>query len=209
MADDGALTWIDESAARLQRAGYTEVPTDLASRTPTVLRALRRSEFRISWILTRMHVFVLLWEAPSVSAAALRALTDDAVEWARKTKGGWPNGLQNAIAVLPVAVTRGAPGDVVAEARRLPQKRWAAIAQPVVVDLDTGNAHTYSGRIVWGLVYQDFLGEQQSTVIGDLAGDTMRLPPRSARLRSALMLTYFTLWLVILIALFIAILILT
>ncbi|MBO0814792.1 MAG: hypothetical protein J2P30_06535, partial [Actinobacteria bacterium] len=63
--------------------------------------------------------------------------------------------------------------------------------------------------IVWGLVYQDFLGEQQSTVIGDLAGDTMRLPPRSARLRSALMLTYFTLWLVILIALFIAILILT
>lgn len=189
---DEALEWIDKAVARLQEAGYVEVPTELASRTPTRLRALRRSEFRISWLCTRMHSFVLLWEAPEVTSFALRALTIDAVEWARRTKGGLPGGLQTGIMVTPVAVTSRPGPDVIAEARRLPDMRWAAFAQPMVVDLETGSAQTYAGRIVWGLIYQDFIGQEHACVMGDLAGETMR-PSQWGRLLRIFGLTFWAL----------------
>src|SRR5262245_28274997 len=137
-----------------------------------------------------MHSFILLWEAPVVGVHDIRAFTADAVEWTRRSKGGWPVGLQNGIVVFTVAVTGVADQYAIAEARRLPDKRWAVIAQPVLVELDSRRAHTYAGNIAWGLIYQSFLGQQQSTLIGDLGGDPMRVSSWSVRLRNALVLAF-------------------
>ena len=189
MAQNGAVarvTWIDDAVARLEAAGYREVPTELSNRTSGTMRALRRSDFRISWMFTRLHSFILLWEAPVVSSWDLWAFTADAMQWSRQTKGGWPIGLQTGIAVFTVTVTDRADEQTIEAARRLPDKHWSSFAQPVLVELNSRRAHTYAGPMAWSLIFQSFLARQQANIIGDLAGETMRT--RGARLVTAIVL---------------------
>jgi hypothetical protein len=54
-----------------------------------------------------------------------------------------------------------------------PQKMWASMPIPIVVDVATQRAYTASGRMLWGAVYQDFLGEQQELVVAGTGAPTL------------------------------------
>jgi len=70
---------------------------------------------------------------------------------------------------------------LVSVAARRPDKHFAAFELPVLVHPASANAATYAGTISRGLVYQQFFGEQQRLIIGDMHGGTM---PAAARSRS-------------------------
>ena len=54
-----------------------------------------------------------------------------------------------------------------------PQKMWAAMPISVVVDVAMQRAYTASGNMLWGAVYQDFLGEQQELVVAGTGAQTL------------------------------------
>jgi hypothetical protein len=172
MGYEAVEAWTNHLAERLVAAGYEEVPHALGVDQPG-LRAFRRKDFRVSWILTRMHTFVVVQAVPQANGLAVHQLTQTAVPWARSVKGGLPVGLQNGLAVLAVTATEHAQDDAMHAATATPQKMWASMPIPIVVDVATQRAYTASGRMLWGAVYQDFLGEQQELVVAGTGAPTL------------------------------------
>jgi hypothetical protein len=162
-AASAQVRWIDAAASRLLASGYQEIPLNAAG-----ARALRRSDFRIRWFLTRLHTFVLLQPAGVADLPDLQAFDRDASRWAKDAKGGMPRGLQTGIAIIPVLVAASATPAAQAEAARRPRRDWAALKLPVLVALDSGLVSTYGGSMVWGGAYAGFVREQRGLVVGYL-----------------------------------------
>ena len=98
--------WTEAALTRLQAAGYRLVEVD-QSVLPGA-RAVRRSDFRIRWFLTRLHTFVVFVVLERATEADLSAITDLAARWAKSAKGGLPIGFQTGVAVIPVIVSSSA-----------------------------------------------------------------------------------------------------
>jgi hypothetical protein len=170
-------------AQRLLAAGYTEVPDALGLGSEGGVRAFRRSDFKVSWVFTRLHTFVVVRPAPEVSALQVEDLLRDSVAWAKSVKGGLSVGLQTGVAVLGVLVTELARDDAVRTAAGPLERRWAAMPLPVVVDVHAGRSYTASGSMIWGALYQDHLAQQQQLVLADPDVPTLRMEPASRRRR--------------------------
>ena len=164
--------WAEGAAGRLRGAGYRDAGRHAVGGRDVVV--LRRADFRARWVLTRLHTMVLLADADAVDVADLESFADDAKRWAKRNKGGLPRGLQTGIAVLPVLVADAATPAAVSFAERRPDKDFAAVALPMLVDTGTGRLHAYSGQIIWGAVYRMFLGEQQRVIAAGLDGPTFQ-----------------------------------
>lgn len=160
-----AASWVEAAAARLRANGYREVSVDLPEHNA---RAFRRRDFHFRWFATALHTFVLLDESPTADAAELRGFVNQAACWAKHAKGGLPRGLQTGVAVLPVLAVASADDGARREASRRPDKEFASVRLPMLVEVGPGVVSTYSGAMVWGMVYTDFLGEQQRLVAGEL-----------------------------------------
>jgi hypothetical protein len=156
--------WTDAALTRLQAAGYKVVEVD-QSVLPGA-RAVRRSDLRHTWFLTRLHTFVVLLVVDHATQADLEGLADRAAKWAKSVKGGLPLGFQNGVAVIPVVVCQWADEGARAFAVSKPRKRYATMTLPMVIDPARLFVGTYPRTIWWGIAFQDFLAAQQRIVIG-------------------------------------------
>ncbi|HXH81076.1 hypothetical protein [Nocardioides sp.] len=152
---------------RLVAAGYQAHQAD----PTTFLAGVRRAVFRWRWGFTRLHTFVLFGRVEHATGDHVREFTALALRWAEQAKGGMPRGFQTGAAVLPVLVCNTADASALEQLNRRPAKRFALFELPMLVDLSQGRWATYTGRMRWGGVYQDFLRAQQQLVVGDLDGD--------------------------------------
>lgn len=170
--DDVSETWVGQLLDRLDAAGYRRLPD------PTV-RGARRADFRVSWILTQLHTFVLVHEIEVATAQTVRDAADRGAAYAIEHKGGLPRWLSSGVAALPVVVCRTADEAAIELASQQPRVRFGAFSVPVVVELDRERLTTCSEPRIWGAVYLGFLGEQQRLIGDGLDGRT--LPPGAAR----------------------------
>lgn len=168
-----ATAWIDDLERRLVSRGYRVADAPIESLPGA--RVFRRSEFRVSWIFTQLHTFVVVIDVDHVDEAMLTGRGARSGEGALPQKGGLPRWLGSGLAVLPVVVCRTADDSALHAAASKPMTRFGAFELPILVLPERGRAVTSSQARLWGAVYQDFLGEQQRLVTGDLAGRT--LPP--------------------------------
>lgn len=178
----GTDAWVDAAAARLRLVGYRDV--DAVSPDGRRFRALRRADFRAEWFFTRLHTFVVfdVLEGGLATGDELRSFANVAMRWAKRAKGGLPRGLQTGVAVLAVLVAaEGTSAASRSEARRRPKKDYSALRLHLLVDLSAGEGFSYDGPITWGLIYRNFLGEQQRVVLGELRGNTMQPDGRGRR----------------------------
>ncbi len=156
--------WTDAALTRLQAAGYKTVEVDQAVLPGA--RAVRRSDFRIRWFLTRLHTFVVFVVVERATEADLSAITDLAAKWAKSVKGGLPIGFQTGVAVIPVIVSSAADQAAQAAALAKPRKRFSTMAFPMIVDPARMVIATYNRTVAWGIAYMDFLADQQRIVVG-------------------------------------------
>ena len=103
------------------------------------------------------------------------------VSWGKAVKGGLPVGFQNGLAVLAVTATESAPPGAIDEATRRPDKRWSVFPLPVLVDVPRGQAYAPSGLMMWGALYQGYLGEQQDLVVAGTGATTLRSTASGSR----------------------------
>jgi hypothetical protein len=143
-------------AARLTADGFEVSRVDLPAGHAVVGY---RSEFRLRWMATKLHALVVVVPLPEVTAEAVGVVTEQAVDYAKRTKGQL-RGLQTGVAALPVLVSSRVHEDAVAAVEARPSKHWAAFVLPTVVDLGAGAVHRYDGRLVWGGVYSAWIRER-------------------------------------------------
>jgi hypothetical protein len=142
-----ALAAIDE---RLAGAGYETGHTTVAGGDVLVAR---RSDFRWSWVATRLHTFVVVFTVPHVDVATAEALTGAAQQYAIDNKGGLPRGLQTGTATIAVFLSQADSPAVRPWFSQSPTPRFGAARLPVLVELASGTATHFSGRLRFGAIY--------------------------------------------------------
>lgn len=93
-----------------------------------------------TWVLVRLHVFVVLCAEPvdELSANALAAFSDAVLDQSISNKPGLARGLQSGSATMLVMTTTSTRPEINLWARRGRHVRFAAEVSPVVVDLESG-----------------------------------------------------------------------
>lgn len=137
------------------RADGCEVTTTSLPGGPALVG--RRSDFRIRWALTRLHLFTIAAAQDHVTLAAIQHFTRVATEYARGAKGGLPRGLQTGIALFPVMVGQQVEPDAVAWACEKQRVEFACFARPVVIHAPTEQSYLFRADAALGFIYNNHL----------------------------------------------------
>ena len=142
--------------ARMQEAGYAVDGRHLAS---TGAVSGYRSQFRLRWAASRLHLFVTLGTVEVVTAEALEAHTRATLEYAKQARGG-ARGLQSGVAVVAALVGTTATPDAESYARTELVRHFAAFGWPVCVDLTSYRRTSHEGRPHVGALFTSWMREQ-------------------------------------------------
>ena len=123
-----------------------------------------RSQFKLSLLATKLHLFTVLYPTALATDADLAALSRDAVNYAKATKGAL-RGFQSGVAIIPALVADTVSESARAAALARPKKEFAAFLLPAIVDLAAGQTVSYQGRIVWGGIYSSWLRARVATTL--------------------------------------------
>ncbi|QFQ97695.1 levansucrase [Streptomyces phaeolivaceus] len=93
----------------------------------------RRADFRLRW-LGKMHLFTMAIAVPEITMATIGTFTFQAMEYAKRIKGGLPAGVQTGIGIFPVLVSDRVDPAAMQWAEAQARHDWGIMARPVVVD---------------------------------------------------------------------------
>ena len=145
--------YIQQLHARLQADGCD--PQWEAAPDPLLIG--RRSEFRIQWMASTIHLFTIAATAPEATIATLEQFTDYAMAVAIERKKGLPRGIQTGIALFPTVISENVDPAALRRAGQWQKVKFACIARPTVIDTYTRTVGTYRGTPVAGMLYAPYL----------------------------------------------------
>ena len=139
---------------RLQKDGFAISTAHLADEQVV---SARRARFH-RWTLTRLHIFVFLFEPKTLNRGAGEALLSTSRAFALANKGGLRPGLQTGIANMPVLIADSVSEEATWWARERRQSgRVAVLDFPVVVDIASGDSAYLTDTPLWGWAYFGWL----------------------------------------------------
>jgi hypothetical protein len=124
-----------------------------------------RRRFRFRWLATKLHLFVLVLEVPTIDASTLEQFLVESNAYAREHTRWWARGVQQAVAVVPVVVSGVATGPAVTVVEQLPRRDAGLMTLPRLVDTTTGRTHAFDGKVVFGAVYRPWIDEQVAALL--------------------------------------------
>jgi hypothetical protein len=124
----------------------------------------RRSEFRLAWMATRIHVFLFVVELTEVPPDGLISLAKESRRWAKRHKGGLPAGLQTGSVAMPVFIVPEIGG--LRDWADSPQpKAWGSGSFPIVISSDGRDAAYRRNSAMYGVVYERFLRQLAERIV--------------------------------------------
>jgi hypothetical protein len=114
----------------------------------------RRADFRIRWMVTKLHLVTIVAAVPAITREGIEAFTGHAMDYAKQ---GVMLGMQSGVAVFPALV--GTDVDPAASAWAAEKQRvhFACMGRPVVVDLVRSTVSCYRATPALGFVYAGHL----------------------------------------------------
>ena len=97
-----------------------------------------------------MNVFSVIANFDTVDAKTAEAFTKAADEYAKSNNSGLPRGLQSGIYTLAVIVSQKVDQTAIDYVSKAPPSQWAAIALPVIYNLENDSLHYFTGTPIWG-----------------------------------------------------------
>ncbi|HEX4792094.1 MAG TPA: hypothetical protein VH372_26745 [Actinospica sp.] len=119
-----------------------------------------RSDFKVQWMATRIHLFTVAAVVPEVTLAGLEQFADFALDVAVKRKKGLPRGLQTGIAAFPTLISDRVEPAALQRAAKWQKTRFAVMGRPTVVDTANRAVGAYRGRPLLGLMYAGYLRQK-------------------------------------------------
>jgi hypothetical protein len=154
--------FLQVTASNLKADGSVVTAVDLRSGPATVGY---QGEFRWSWFATKLNLFAVVTTRSEATVDGFSTLISEAIEYAKQTKGRL-RGLQTGVAVMPILASASVSPAAMDLVKTRPPKGFAAITMPAIVDLSTGEAHYYEGRLVVGALYTKWLRERLARALG-------------------------------------------
>ncbi|WP_329103897.1 levansucrase [Micromonospora sp. NBC_01699] len=114
----------------------------------------RRSDFRLQWLATKLHLITIAADVSSVDAGSIAAFTSHAMEYAKR---GVTRGAQVGVAAFPTLISDRVDPSASQWAGRRQRNQFACMGRPVVVDTARGTATAFRGTSPLGLVYSAHL----------------------------------------------------
>lgn len=154
--------------AALIAAGFAEDAGAFIGDVP--VQVFRKSQFRLSWLATRLHVFAFVVDGVGVPTDRIPPLAESCRKLAISRKGGLALGLQTGVAAMPFfTVTNASPE--LAEWASAPQPvRFAAILYPVITAQDTGSVLRRTTPQRLGRIYEGYLSGTAAEVVANAGG---------------------------------------
>lgn len=115
-----------------------------------------RSDFRWTWMATKLHLFTVAAPAAVVTRADIGAFTMSVWDQMIARQGAL-RGLQTGVAVLPALVGTQVTPDAAGWAAAEQRQRFASFARPVTVDTSAHAISAFTGRVTLGGVYNSHL----------------------------------------------------
>ena len=153
MNDERVRAYIEAASGRLAADGC-EVRTE--GWGASVVTIGYRSDFRLQWMATKLHLFTIMMAVPMVGQPDVDGFTEAVFNYVDQRKGQF-RGLQSGIAAFPCLVSPHVDPAAVAWAQAKQRVRFALMARPVVVDVSTGTAACFRGTAALGFVYSAHL----------------------------------------------------
>jgi hypothetical protein len=152
MSPEEAIERIAQSTAQ---AGMNPARTLLQGSEVLVART---SQFRLRWMATKLHTFLVasIFPAGTATTDRLDTLIELAARYAKANKGGLPVGFQTGVAVLVVAVTEHADPAAHQWASTSHKRKFATLPFPVMADTTTGQV-TRPEKMLLGGIYKAYL----------------------------------------------------
>lgn len=154
MASEQTQTYLKQLESKLAADGCNPQWQSWGSTSALVGR---RSDFRLTWMATRLHLFTIAIAVDEVSPNGIREFTDHAIAYAKQNKGGLPVGLQNGVVVFPVMVGDRIDEAAAAWAEEKQRIGFSVMTRPVVVDATQGQARVFRGRTAIGAIYTNHI----------------------------------------------------
>jgi hypothetical protein len=126
-----------------------------------------RSDFRMSWAVTKLHLFVSVKQVRAASRHDLEDFTVETLAYAKRTKGRF-RGFQTGVAAIAILVAHEVESGASLFAESELIRQFSAFAWPVAVDLSTGQRSSHQGNPKIGRLYSGWMRQQISTVLPDL-----------------------------------------
>ena len=153
MVDDAVKAYVTATAERLTADGC-DVRTEDWHGTEVLVGY--RSDFRVQWMATKLHLLTIVAPASDVTTQDLESFTNAAFEYAEARKGQL-RGLQSGFAVFPSLVGTHVDPAAMALAQKKQLVRFASVARPVVVDVTAGTVGCFRRTAALGFVYSGHL----------------------------------------------------
>lgn len=151
-----AAEYLERSRARMEGAGFQVIEGAVVAGAHLIGY---KSEFRLSWMATKLHLFVTVKAVPVVRPADIAPYAEEVLEYGRRVKGRWL-GFQTGVAAIPVLVGDAVDADAEQIARTQLFHQQAGFAWPVVVDLGRGERFAHRGNPVAGRLYNSWMRQQ-------------------------------------------------
>jgi len=146
--------YLQELEARL-RADGCEIARETTPTTSLLIG--QRSDFRIQWAATKLHLFTIAAIVPEVTVPILEQFTDFAMTTAVERKKGLPRGLQTGVAVFPALISENVDQAAFQRASHWQKIKFACMARPTVVDTSARAVGAHRGTPIAGLLYAPYL----------------------------------------------------
>jgi hypothetical protein len=117
----------------------------------------RRSDFRLRWLATRVHTFIVVFSVDELNPDRAAELTRAAQDYAIEHKGGVPRGLQTGTATIPIFLCANADDATASWFARGPTFRFAALGFPVLADMEKATLTYFAGRWKLGQIYRTYI----------------------------------------------------
>jgi hypothetical protein len=151
--------------AALVAAGFTEdAGTAIKEGTAQVFR---KSQFRLSWLATRLHVFAFVVDAAGVPTDQIPQIAESCRQHGISRKGGLARGLQTGVAAMPFFTVDHASPELTEWASSPQPVRFAAILYPVIMAQDTNRVLRRTTPQRLGRIYEGYLSETAAEIIAN------------------------------------------
>lgn len=150
--------------ARMAEAGFTVTPEVPLAGTHVLMG--QTTQFRWSWMATRMYLLAYVQTVDTVTAAGLESFGLACLEHALAAKGAL-RGLQVGVAAVPIQIGAHVEDAARELAERKIQRRYAAFSWPVAIDASSGKVSRHTGRPAIGAAYSSWMREQIDAVTID------------------------------------------
>lgn len=143
-------TYFKDVYRKLERDSFEFQTGTIGSFSATVAY---KSQFEPALMATQLNFVAVMGTGPKITGEDFKDFTGKAFDYALQNYKGLPRGLQSGVAVFAFLVSDDIDDAAKWHALKAPEKHFAAMEMPVILDLSEGNLYYYDKTPVWGMIY--------------------------------------------------------